>query len=236
MADAKEPGNATEVRGESVNAMATTTAEVEGGGKVAPPADAQAPTTQAVANEATAANPDADTNRGAQGDAQGDAQDNAQGDADASADAHVDADADADADADGDADADADGDVDADADGDADADVDMDDAKADTAAETSEDAPANPEAGANDQPAAEEDEQAGSATDMLTIIENMANYLSNYKEPDGYHLAQAFQRVPNRRLIPDYYEVIENAVAFSTIRVCSTMMRVSVYAWMFCVD
>ncbi|RYP15337.1 hypothetical protein DL765_005771 [Monosporascus sp. GIB2] len=54
--------------------------------------------------------------------------------------------------------------------------------------------------------------------DMLTVIENTANYLSTYKESDGYHVAAGFQRIPNRRLIPDYHEVIKEPIAFSTIR------------------
>ncbi|KAI5851067.1 hypothetical protein GGS23DRAFT_601832 [Durotheca rogersii] len=54
--------------------------------------------------------------------------------------------------------------------------------------------------------------------DMLTIIENTANYLSSYKDADGYHVASHFQRIPNRRLIPDYHEVIKEPIAFSTIR------------------
>ncbi|KAI1385311.1 uncharacterized protein F4822DRAFT_412734 [Hypoxylon trugodes] len=54
--------------------------------------------------------------------------------------------------------------------------------------------------------------------DMMTIIENTANYLSSYKDADGYHIASHFQRIPNRRLIPDYHEVIKEPIAFSTIR------------------
>ncbi|KAI0106317.1 hypothetical protein F4776DRAFT_657721 [Hypoxylon sp. NC0597] len=54
--------------------------------------------------------------------------------------------------------------------------------------------------------------------DMFTVIENTANYLSTYKDPNGYHVASHFQRIPNRRLIPDYHEVIKEPIAFSTIR------------------
>lgn len=32
-------------------------------------------------------------------------------------------------------------------------------------------------------------------------------------------LAAGFQRIPNRRTLPDYFDVISNPVAFSTIRV-----------------
>lgn len=119
-------------------------------------------------------------------------------------DTNADVDAEADLDADADADAEADEDPGVDADADADGDVDMD-------VEGEEDAEGDFED--------ENGEPTGLSSDMFTIIENTANYLSSYREPDGYQIAQAFQRIPNRRLIPDYYEVIDEAVAFSTIRV-----------------
>ncbi|KAI1262022.1 hypothetical protein F5Y18DRAFT_399462 [Xylariaceae sp. FL1019] len=53
---------------------------------------------------------------------------------------------------------------------------------------------------------------------MLNVIENVANYLTAYKDAGGYHIATHFQRIPNRRLIPDYHEVIKEPTAFSTIR------------------
>lgn len=39
-------------------------------------------------------------------------------------------------------------------------------------------------------------------------------------------LAVGFQRIPNRRALPHYFEVISNPIAFSTIRV-STVRRSS---------
>ncbi|KAI1207760.1 uncharacterized protein F4807DRAFT_433260 [Annulohypoxylon truncatum] len=53
---------------------------------------------------------------------------------------------------------------------------------------------------------------------MLTVIENTANYLSTYKEDGGYQVALPFQRIPNRRHLPEYHEVIKEPIAFSTIR------------------
>lgn len=117
--------------------------------------------------------------------------------ADDDADANEDADADLDADADAEADADADADEDEEADGD-------DDAEGD------EDA---------DGDLNEDGQMSGLSSDMFTVIENTANYLSSYRDENGYHVAQPFQRIPNRRLIPDYYDVIKEAIAFSTIRV-----------------
>lgn len=36
---------------------------------------------------------------------------------------------------------------------------------------------------------------------------------------DGAELAQGFQRLPNKRFLPDYFEVIKTPIAFSTVRV-----------------
>lgn len=168
-------------------------------------------------------------------DADGDADAYADADAEAEAEANPDVDVNADGEADADADAEADVDADADADADADGDVDMDaDADGDADGDDDDDDDADPDADADgdvDMDAEGEDDADGSAadnrkgrrglsSDMFTVIENTANYLSSIKDDDGYHIAQAFQRVPNRRLIPDYYEVIDEAIAFSTIRVC----------------
>ncbi|KAI2634542.1 hypothetical protein GGS21DRAFT_539364 [Xylaria nigripes] len=54
--------------------------------------------------------------------------------------------------------------------------------------------------------------------ELLTLVETLANYLTNYKDSDGYYIAAHFQRIPNRRLLPDYHEIIKVPVAFSTVR------------------
>ncbi|KAF7563758.1 hypothetical protein G7046_g372 [Stylonectria norvegica] len=90
----------------------------------------------------------------------------------------------------------ADEDVDADADADADADVDMD-------AEGDEDAEG-------------ELDEAG-RPDLFRMIHNLSTYLCSVEE-DGEELAGGFQRIPNRRVLPDYFEVISEPVAFSTVR------------------
>ncbi|KAI1340651.1 hypothetical protein F5Y15DRAFT_414965 [Xylariaceae sp. FL0016] len=84
-------------------------------------------------------------------------------------------------------------------------------------AEAEAEADADADADADDEP---EESQAPERLDneMLNVIENIANYLTAYKEPDGYHIATHFQRIPNRRLIPDYHEVIKEPTALSTIR------------------
>lgn len=35
----------------------------------------------------------------------------------------------------------------------------------------------------------------------------------------GHEIAGGFQRIPNKRVIPDYFDVIKEPIAFSTIRV-----------------
>ncbi|KAF3059561.1 Chromatin structure-remodeling complex subunit RSC1 [Daldinia childiae] len=85
------------------------------------------------------------------------------------------------------------------------------DASAEAGAEVEDDADADGEP--------EEDRTPGRLDhDMLIVIENTANYLSTYRDANGYHVASHFQRIPNRRLIPEYYDVIKEPIAFSTVR------------------
>ncbi|KAI6779471.1 uncharacterized protein J7T54_001887 [Emericellopsis cladophorae] len=53
--------------------------------------------------------------------------------------------------------------------------------------------------------------------DMLQLIAETSTYLCEVEE-DGEELAAGFQRIPNRRVLPDYFEVIAEPVAFSTVR------------------
>jgi hypothetical protein len=41
----------------------------------------------------------------------------------------------------------------------------------------------------------------------------------------GEELAAGFQRIPNRRLLPDYFDIIAEPIAFSTIRVRLTICQ-----------
>ncbi|KAL2104938.1 hypothetical protein VUR80DRAFT_9306 [Thermomyces stellatus] len=55
--------------------------------------------------------------------------------------------------------------------------------------------------------------------DLLQIIQDLATFLCSYKEEgEEDELAIGFQRIPNRRALPHYFEVISNPIAFSTIR------------------
>ncbi|KAI6755938.1 hypothetical protein HG531_005044 [Fusarium graminearum] len=53
--------------------------------------------------------------------------------------------------------------------------------------------------------------------DMYRLIHNLSTYLCSV-EDDGEQLAAGFQRIPNRRTLPDYFEIISEPIAFSTIR------------------
>ncbi|OAA54822.1 rsc complex subunit [Niveomyces insectorum RCEF 264] len=155
---------------------------------------------------------------------------------DASADVHESIEAKATFTNDDDDDVDADGDPDdeADADGEADPDVDMDaDADADADAEGDDDIKMADSAiavasGARGSRAAEAMTAAAAAAarpprsnrakrDLLHLIETTAHYLSGYQE-NGEEIAAGFQRIPNKRLLPDYFDVIKEPTAFSTVR------------------
>ncbi|EQK98461.1 RSC complex subunit RSC1 [Ophiocordyceps sinensis CO18] len=53
--------------------------------------------------------------------------------------------------------------------------------------------------------------------DMLQLIHTISTFLCSVRE-NGEELAAGFQRIPNRRVLPDYFEIISNPVAFSTVR------------------
>ncbi|ETS06884.1 Bromodomain-containing protein [Trichoderma reesei RUT C-30] len=53
--------------------------------------------------------------------------------------------------------------------------------------------------------------------DLYQIISDLSKYLCSVEE-NGEELAAGFQRIPNRRLLPDYFDIISEPVAFSTIR------------------
>ncbi|KAL6877166.1 Bromodomain-containing protein [Trichoderma novae-zelandiae] len=53
--------------------------------------------------------------------------------------------------------------------------------------------------------------------DLYQTISDLSRYLCSVEE-NGEELAAGFQRIPNRRLLPDYFDIISEPVAFSTIR------------------
>ncbi|KAG7113400.1 Chromatin structure-remodeling complex subunit RSC1 like protein [Verticillium longisporum] len=53
--------------------------------------------------------------------------------------------------------------------------------------------------------------------DLLSVLGTLESELSRYEE-DGEELAAPFQRIPNKRSLPDYFQIIEEPTAFSSIR------------------
>ncbi|KAK3384811.1 hypothetical protein B0H63DRAFT_471677 [Podospora didyma] len=100
-----------------------------------------------------------------------------------------------------------------DSDADADADADMDD-------EGDVDADGEPDEGDDVDDDMDEQQDEGSR-DMLLLIKDTSEYLCRYTvKADGedHEIASGFQRLVNKRSLPDYFEVIKEPMAFSTIR------------------
>ncbi|KAG5989425.1 hypothetical protein E4U52_005568 [Claviceps spartinae] len=79
-----------------------------------------------------------------------------------------------------------------------------------------------PDAALKDNPpsghsGSESEAPEGEEHDALRHIQTLTTYLSSVQE-DGEDLAAGFQRIPNRRVLPDYFDVINHPIAFSTIR------------------
>lgn len=53
--------------------------------------------------------------------------------------------------------------------------------------------------------------------DLFQLIHDLSKHLCSIEE-GGEELAAGFQRIPNRRLLPDYFDIIAEPIAFSTIR------------------
>ena len=55
---------------------------------------------------------------------------------------------------------------------------------------------------------------------LIHLIHDQADQSS------GYEVAQHFQRKINKRLLPDYFDVIKEPMAFSTIRVSGSTFEI----------
>ncbi|KAK3391632.1 hypothetical protein B0T20DRAFT_489797 [Sordaria brevicollis] len=67
----------------------------------------------------------------------------------------------------------------------------------------------------------EDEEESDSAKDLLQLIRDTSEYLCRYTikvDGEDYEIASGFQRLVNKRSLPDYFEVIKTPMAFSTIR------------------
>ncbi|CAD6455982.1 271e07f5-cccd-47fe-956c-933b6659c509 [Sclerotinia trifoliorum] len=58
----------------------------------------------------------------------------------------------------------------------------------------------------------------GVTKDGYTVMNEVVHKLSEYRTEDGYDISQLFQRMLNKRFLPDYFEVIKEPTAFSTVR------------------
>ncbi|KAL6705322.1 hypothetical protein ACN47E_007132 [Coniothyrium glycines] len=71
-------------------------------------------------------------------------------------------------------------------------------------------------------PTTETAESAGTASTVTDHEwESMTNFLKNvydYRDADGYDPTKLFQRKVNKRAVPDYYEIIKEPMALSTIK------------------
>ncbi|KAI9643481.1 hypothetical protein NHQ30_008100 [Ciborinia camelliae] len=58
----------------------------------------------------------------------------------------------------------------------------------------------------------------GVTKDGYAVMDEVVHKLSAYRTEDGYDISQLFQRMLNKRFLPDYFEVIKEPTAFSTVR------------------
>ncbi|KAM0154753.1 hypothetical protein ACHAPC_008089 [Botrytis cinerea] len=58
----------------------------------------------------------------------------------------------------------------------------------------------------------------GVTKDGYIVMNEVVHKLSEYRTEDGYDISQLFQRMLNKRFLPDYFEVIKEPTAFSTVR------------------
>ncbi|KAK4228205.1 hypothetical protein QBC38DRAFT_362517 [Podospora fimiseda] len=102
--------------------------------------------------------------------------------------------------------------TDADADADADGDID---------AEGEPDDDIEVRGGGLDDDDEEDEDEVDGQRDVLQLIKDTSEYLCRYTikvDGEDEELAAPFQRLVNKRSLPDYFEVIKEPMAFSTIR------------------
>ncbi|RFU30978.1 hypothetical protein B7463_g5354, partial [Scytalidium lignicola] len=54
--------------------------------------------------------------------------------------------------------------------------------------------------------------------ETLDVMSGIVHRLSDYRDESGHDVSTLFQRMINKRLLPDYFDVIKEPIAFSTIR------------------
>ncbi|KAI1007060.1 hypothetical protein K3495_g1161 [Podosphaera aphanis] len=50
------------------------------------------------------------------------------------------------------------------------------------------------------------------------LMNGILHRLTNYRDPNGHDVSKDFQRLVNKRILPDYFDIIKEPMAFSTIR------------------
>ncbi|OAP65436.1 hypothetical protein AYL99_01408 [Fonsecaea erecta] len=72
-----------------------------------------------------------------------------------------------------------------------------------------------------ENPPGEGQEEPPVSLEQYRALKNITDVLSNYKikvKDEDYYPAQLFRRKPNRRVLPDYHEIIKDPVAISTLK------------------
>ncbi|KAH6721376.1 hypothetical protein BKA61DRAFT_467254 [Leptodontidium sp. MPI-SDFR-AT-0119] len=59
---------------------------------------------------------------------------------------------------------------------------------------------------------------AGLTKKEFEIMNGILQRLTNYRDEEGRDISGSFQRVVSKRMLPDYYEIIKEPIAFSTLR------------------
>ncbi|KAH8819579.1 hypothetical protein F5884DRAFT_658857 [Xylogone sp. PMI_703] len=54
--------------------------------------------------------------------------------------------------------------------------------------------------------------------ETLDVMSSIVHRLTDYRDASGHDVSALFQRMINKRLLPDYFDVIKEPIAFSTIR------------------
>ncbi|TAQ85828.1 hypothetical protein B7494_g5838 [Chlorociboria aeruginascens] len=57
---------------------------------------------------------------------------------------------------------------------------------------------------------------ASVSKETLELMDAMEKRLTDYRDADGVDISNAFQRIVNKRVLPDYFDIIKEPVAFST--------------------
>ncbi|KIW27945.1 uncharacterized protein PV07_07640 [Cladophialophora immunda] len=95
------------------------------------------------------------------------------------------------------------------------------DDKSDNEGDGAEEAEEADEADEAEDAAGEGQEEPPVSVDQYRALKNITDIVSNYKtkvKDEDYYPAQLFRRKPNRRVLPDYHEIIKDPVALSTLK------------------